>query len=198
MSAMAVCAKNVLLAMLALPALVACGGVASDFLPNTEHGLLELTVRRVANANEDDVTELKSNDRLRYFRPVLARTLPAGVELDVRAAASEFGPYRFGAGWITHGNLYLGRHEVPTEIVNVVSSDVRVVAAELVRDPADPGRWLARLKTREPGTVRLTFTVSKLDEKRQRIDAIAEDSISITVARSPAVRGNPVLPMLAK
>jgi len=110
--------------------------------------------------------------------------LPPGVEVHVAVAASKFSIYRFGGGWITSGNLYLGRHAVPTEIVKVISSDVNVLMAELVSHPADPVRHLVKLITLKPGAVRLTFQTAKLDDKRQRIDALIADSFALIVSQS--------------
>ncbi len=90
--------------------------------------------------------------------------------MHIGVAASDFGVYRFRGGWITRGNLYLGRHAVPTEIAKVISSDVDVLTAELVPDPADPERRLVKLISLRPGIARLTFQAWKLDGKRQRID----------------------------
>lgn len=185
--------KTALFSVLVLLTLVACGAIANDFLPNTERGLLEPTVARAVNTSQDDVTETRTNDRLRYMRPVLARALPPGVEVHVDAAASDFGMYRFGGGWITRGNLHLGRHAVPTEIVQVISSDDSVVMGELVRNPADSKRQLAKLVALQPGVARLTFITSRLDEGRQRIDALIEDSITITISESPGINGSPVI-----
>jgi hypothetical protein len=185
--------KTAWFAWIALPTLVACGAIASDFLPNTERGLLEITVARAANTSQDEVTETRTNDRLRYMRPVLARALPAGVEVDVEAAASDFGPYRFGGGWITRGTRYLGQHAVPTELVKVISSDDRVVTAELVCNPADPMRQVAKLVTLQPGVVRLRFVASRLDGQRQRVGAIVEDSITLTIGEGPVIEGSPAI-----
>ena len=187
--------KRALLAALALSTLVACGGIADEFLPNTEHGRLEVTVERAVNISRDNVTEFKPNDRLRFQRPMLARTLPPGVEVHVEVYASDFGTYRFGAGWITSGDLYVGRHSVPTEIVEVISSDVRVLTVELVPDPSFPKHYRVKLITLKPGMVRLTFKVSRLNEKRQRIDALIEDWFVLTVSGSP---GNKESPMITK
>ena len=124
---------------------------------------------------------------------MLARTLPPGVEVHVQVYASDFGTYRFGAGWITSGDLYVGRHSVPTEIVEVISSDVRVLTAELVPDPSFPKHYRVKLITLKPGMVRLTFKVSKLNEKRQRIDALIEDWFALTVSGSPGNKESPVI-----
>jgi len=185
--------KTALLAVLALPILVACGGIADDFLPNTERGQLEVTVEHAVNTSLDSVTEIKINHRLRYMRPVLARTLPPGVEVHVGVAASDFGTYRFGGGWIFQGNLYLGRHAVPTELVGVVSSDVNVLTAERVPNPANPERPLVKLVTLKPGIVRLTFQTWRLDEKRQRINASIEDSLALTVIGSADKNASPAM-----
>lgn len=173
-----------LLAALALPLLAACGGIADEFQPNTDRGQLQVTVERAVNASRDDVAEVKTNERLRFMRPVLARTLPPGVEVRVDAAASDFGVYRFGAGWITRGDLYLGRHAVPTEVVEVISSDVNVLAAELVANPADSRRRLVKLTALKPGGVRLAFKTWRLDEEQRRIGALVEDSMALTVGES--------------
>jgi len=185
--------KRALLAVLAVPTLVACGGIADEFLPNTERGQLEVTVGHAVNISPDNVTEFRFNDRLRFMRPMLAHTLPPGVEVHVDVFASDFSMYRFGGGWITRGDLYVGRRAVPTEIVEVISSDVNVLTAELVPNPADPKRHLVKLITLKPGIVRLTFKTSKLDEKRQRIDALIEDSFVLTVSGSPGNQGSPVI-----
>ena len=179
--------------MFAVLILVACGGIADEFLPNTEHGKLEVTVERTLNTSPDNVTEFRFNDRLRYMRPMLARTLPMWVEVHVDVFASDFSTYRFGGGWITRGDLYVGRRAVPTEIVEVISSDENVLTSELVPNPADPKRHLVKLITLKPGIARLTFKTSKLDEKRQRIDALIEDSFVLTVSGIPGNKGSPVI-----
>lgn len=184
--------KPVLLAVLALPLLVACGGIADEFLPNTERGQLEVTVERAVHNRLDDVTELKTNHRLGFVRPMIARTLPTGVEVHIGVAASDFSMNRFGGGWISRGNLHLGRHAVPTETVQVVSSDTAVLTAELVPNLADPERPLVKLVTLRPGIVRLTFQTWRLDEKRQRINAVIEDSLALTVIGSPDNDASPV------
>jgi hypothetical protein len=111
------------------------------------------------------------------------------VHVDVYA--SDFGRYRFGGGWITRGDLYLGRHIVPTETIEVVSSDVHILTAEIVPNPTDPGRQRVKLTTRKPGTVRLTFRVSEVDEKRQRIGTLIEDSFGVSVSGSPGSEESP-------
>ncbi|MCC7485350.1 MAG: hypothetical protein IT529_10230 [Burkholderiales bacterium] len=181
--------------MLALPALAACGGIADEFLPNTERGRLEVSVARAVNTNPDNVTVSVTNERLRFARGMLARTLPPGIEVHVDVSASGFGTYRFGGGWITNGDLYLGRHAVPTETIEVVSSDVRVLAVGIVPDPTSPGRQQVKPITLKPGTVRLTFNTSKVDKKRQRIGTRIEDSLVLTASESP---GRDVSPASAK
>src|SRR5690606_37211415 len=147
------------LAAFAVLTLAACGGIADEFLPNTENGRLEIHVARAVNTAPENVTEFATHERLRFARGALARTLPAGIEVLVEPYASDYGVYRFGGGWITKGDLHLGRHAVPTEPVDVVSSDARIMTAEIVPDPTNPGRHRVRLTTLEPGTVRLTFRV---------------------------------------
>jgi len=80
--------KRALLAVFAVLILVACGGIADEFLPNTEHGKLEVTVERTLNTSPDNVTEFRFNDRLRYMRPMLARTLPMWVDVPYRPKLS--------------------------------------------------------------------------------------------------------------
>jgi len=96
-------------------------------------------------------------------------------------------------GWITRGNLYLGRHAVPTETVGVVSSDVNVLTAERVPNPADPQRPMVKLVTLKPGIVRLTFQTWRLDEKRQRINDSIEDSLAMTVIGSVDDNASPAM-----
>lgn len=182
-----------LLALLALPMLVACGGVADELMPNTEHGRLQLTVERAVDAPLDDVSELRFNTRLRFARRLLAGTLPAGVEVYVEATAAEFGLYRHGGGWITRGTLYLGHHGAPTDTFAVTSDDIDVLSAELVPHPADPQRRLAKLRTRQPGSVRLTVQAARLDERGQRI-ALVEDAIALTVSVRPGSPASPASP----
>lgn len=171
-------------ALLVLPmvlVLVACGGIADEFLPNSSDNKLEVTVQRALNTSPDNVTEYRSNDRLRFGRALLAPTLPPDFEVHVGVSASRYGTYRFGSGWITSGDLYLGRHSVATETVEVRSSDSNVVTAELVPDPTDPGRKLVKLITHKPGVARIGVKVSKVDKNRQRIDGLVEDSLVLTV-----------------
>lgn len=169
--------------------MVACDRLASDFQSNTEHGRLRLTVVRAVNTTQENVTEIRINEQLRYMLPVLARILPLGVEIHVDAAASSFGMYRYGAGWITSGELHFGQHAVMTETVEIISSDVNILTAELMPNPADHKRHQARLVTLNPGTVRLTFKTSKLDKRMHRLDALIEDSIVLTVAERPGIQG---------
>lgn len=176
--------RRALLAALAVPTLAACGGIVDEFLPNTEHGRLEVQVARAVNTNPANVTEFMFNERLRFARGMLAHTLPAGVEVHVDVQAAEFSPYRFGGGWITKGDLHLGRHAVPTATIDVVSSDVNVVKAEIVPNPTDRNRQWVKLTTLQPGTVRLNFKASKVDDRRQRIGAPIEDSFALTVSAS--------------
>lgn len=184
--------KRALFAVLAIPSLAACGGIADEFLPNTERGRLEVQVARAVNTNPDNVTVFVTNERLRFVRGMLAHTLPPGVEVHVDVYASDFGAYRFGGGWITRGDLYQGRHSVPTDTIAVVSSDAHVLTAEIVPNPTDPGRQWVKLTTLKPGTVRLTFNASKVDEKRQRIGAVIEDSFVLTVSGSIGSKESPV------
>lgn len=178
--------------MLAVSTLAACGGIADEFQPNTERGRLGVHVARAVNTDADSVTVHMANERLRFFRGMLAHTLPPGIEVHVDVYASDFGTYRFGGGWITRGDLYLGRHTVPTETIKVVSSDVHVLRAEIVPNPTYPGGQWVKLTTLKPGTVRLTFHASKVDKKRQRIGAITEDSFVLTVSGSPESKDGPV------
>lgn len=134
--------KRALFAVLAVPALVACGGIADEFLPNTERGHLGVHVARAVNTNPENVTVFMSNERLRFARAMLAHTLPPGIEVHVDVYASDFGTYRFGGDWITRGDLYVGRHTAPTETIEVASSDVHVLMAEIVPNPTNPGRLL--------------------------------------------------------
>jgi hypothetical protein len=190
--------KRALFAVLAVPTLAACGGIADEFLPNTERGRLEVNVARAVNTNPDNVTEFTGNERLRFARGMLAHTLPPGVEVHVDVHASDFGTYRFGGGWITRGDLYVGRHTVPTETIEVVSSDVHVLTAEIVPNPTDPRHQWVKLTTLKPGMVRLTFKASKVDKKRQRIGALIEDSFVLTVSGSPGSKESPVSAKPAK
>lgn len=190
--------KRALIALLAVPALAACGGIADEFMPNTEHGHLEVTVERAVNTHPDKVSVFMFNERLRFARAMLAHSLPPGVEVHVDVYASAFGKYRFGGGWITSGDLYIGRHNVPTETIEVVSSDVNVLSAEIVPNPTDPRRQWVKLMTLKPGMVRLGFKASKVDEKRQRIGALIEDSFMLTVSGSPGSEVSPVSPKPAK
>jgi len=190
--------KRALLAVLAVQALAACGGIADEFLPNTERGRLGVHVARAVNTNPDNVTVSMANERLRFARGMLAHTLPPGIGVHVDVYASDFGTYRFGGGWITRGDQYLGRHTVPTETIEVVSSDVHVLTAEIVPNPTDPGRQWVKLTTLTPGTVRLTFKTSKVDEKRQRIGDLIEDSFVLTVSGSPESKESPVSAKPAK
>jgi hypothetical protein len=183
--------KRALFAVLAVTTLAACGGIADEFLPNTERGRLGVHVARAVNANPDNVTVSMANERLRFARGMLAHTLPPGIEVHVDVHASDFGTYRFGGGWITRGDLYLGRHTVPTETIEVASSDVHVLKAEIVPNPTDPGRQWVKLTTLTPGTVRLTFKTSKVDKKRQRIGALIEDAFVLTVSGNPGSKESP-------
>lgn len=190
--------KWALFAVLVVPTLAACGGIADEFLPNTERGYLEINVTRAVNTNPNNVTEFIGNERLRFARGMLAHTLPPGIEVHVDVYASDFGTYRFGEGWITRGDLYVGRHTVPTETIEVVSSDVHVLAAEVVANPTDPGRQTVKLTTFKPGSVRLTFKASKVDKKRQRVGALIEDSFVLIVSGSPGSKESPVSSKPAK
>jgi hypothetical protein len=190
--------KRALFAVLAVPALAACGGIADEFLPNTERGRLGVHVARAVNTNPDNVTVSMANERLRFARGMLAHTLPPGIGVHVDVYASDFGTYRFGGGWITRGDLYLGRHTVPTETIEVVSSDVHVLTAEIVPNPTAPRRQWVKLTTLTPGTVRLTFKTSKVDKKRQRIGDLIEDSFVLTVSGSPGSKESPASAKPAK
>jgi len=190
--------KRALFAVLAVPALAACGGIADEFLPNTERGRLGVHVARAVNTNPDNVTVAMANERLRFARGMLAHTLPPGIGVHVDVYASDFGTYRFGGGWITRGDLYVGRHTVPTETIEVVSSDMHVLTAEIVPNPTDPRRQWVKLTTLTPGTVRLTFKTSKVDKKRQRIGDLIEDSFVLTVSGSPGSKESPVRAKPAK
>jgi hypothetical protein len=177
--------KKALFAVLVVPTLAGCGGITDEFLPNTERGRLGVHVVRAVNTNPDKVTVFMVNERLRFTRGMLAHTLPLEIEVHVDVYASDFGTYRFGEGWITRGDLYLGRHTVPTETIAVISSDVHILTAEIVPNPTDPRRQWVKLTSRKPGTVRLTFNVSEVDRKRQRIGALIVDSFGLTVSGSP-------------
>jgi hypothetical protein len=190
--------KRALFAVLAVPTLAACGGIADEFLPNTERGRLEVTVERAVNTHPDKVSVVMFNERLRFARGMLAHTLPPGVEVHVDVYASDFGTYRFGGGWITSGDLYVGRHNVPTETIEVVSSDVNVLTAEIVPNPTDRTRQWVKLTTLKLGMVRLNFKASKVDEKRQRIGTLIEDSFELTVSGSPGGEESPVSAKPAK
>jgi hypothetical protein len=50
-----------LLALRALPMLVACTGIESASIPNTEQGRLPLAVKRALHTTLDDVSELRFN-----------------------------------------------------------------------------------------------------------------------------------------
>jgi hypothetical protein len=184
--------KRALFAVLAVSTLAACGGIADEFLPNTERGRLGVHVARAVNTNPDNVTVFMANERLRFARGMLAHTLPPGVEVHVDVYASNFGTYRFGAGWITRGALFLGRHTVPTETIRVVSSDAHVLTAEIVPNATGPNRQRVKLTTLKPGTARLTFNASKIDKRRQRIGALIEDSFVVSVSGSPGTGTSPV------
>lgn len=189
--------KRALIALLAVPVLAACGGIADEFMPNTERRHLEVTVERAVNTHPDKVSVFVFNERLRFARGMLAHTLPPGVEVHVDVYASDFGTYRFGGGWITSGDLYMGRHNVPTETIEVISSDGHVLTAEIVPNSTGPRRQWVKLTTLKPGKVRVGFKVSKVDEKRQRIDALIEDSFELTVSGSPGSEVSPVSPKSA-
>ena len=187
-----------LLGLMALSLLVACGGIASDFDANTEHGRLQVTVNRAVNATRESVTDMKVNERLRYMLPVLARTLPLGAELYVDAAAREFGTYRHGGSWIFPGNLYLGEHTAMATIVEVSSSDPDVIQATVVPYGPDSRLHLAKLVALKPGKARLTFTVSKLDPNMRRIDPLVVDSIELTISEPRGRDGPAANPLRAK
>jgi hypothetical protein len=184
--------KKALFAVLVFLTLAGCGGIADEFLPNTEGGRLGVHVARAVNIHPDKVTVFLANERLRFTRGMLAHTLPPGVEVHVDVYAADFGTYRFGGGWITRGDLYLGRHTVPTETIEVVSSDVHVLTAEIMPNPTDPRRQWVKLTTRKPGTVRLTFNVSELGKNWQRIGALIVDSIGLTVSEGPGSEETPL------
>lgn len=171
---------RVLTALSAL-VLLGCGGPADQFEGNTDRAALELTVHRVVNADLDKVTEDRRNVRLRYVLPVLARNLPVGAEVYLRASASEIGRFRFGSGWITKGSLYFGRHGVVTEIAGVRSGDPSVVSAQILREPEDPGAALVKLVGLKPGSARITFIAWKLDQTRHRRGSGIEDSVELRV-----------------
>ena len=158
-----------------------CGGPADQFEGNTENGRFEVTVQRVLNSEPARVTEDRWNLRLRYVLPVLARNLPAGAELYVNVTASERGIYRYGAGWITSGDLYFGRHGVKTELVDARSSDPGVVSAQVVRDSADQTVGLAKLVALKPGVARVTFNAWRLDQNGHRRGSSVEDSIELNI-----------------
>jgi hypothetical protein len=172
-------------------ALGGCGGMADEFLPNSSGKKLEVTVARALNTQPDQVTEHRANDRLRFARAMLAPQLPPEVEVLVGVSASRYGVYRFGSGWITRGDLYLGRHSVATETVEVRSSAPDVVTVELVPDPTNPKRNLVKLRTLKPGPARIGFKVSKIDKNRQRIDGLIEDSFVLRVAGSRKAEASP-------
>lgn len=172
--------------LLALPLLAGCGGIADEFQSNTEKGRFEVSIVQVANATPPEVTELKHYERLRVARPLLGATLPLGAMVHVEAAASDYGVYRFGSGWITRGDFYLGTHTVRTAMVEVGSSNPGVVRTEMVLSPADPQRRVTRLVMLQPGSARITFRASKLDARSRPTGAIVEDSMVITVPPGPA------------
>lgn len=173
-----------LLAVAMVLMLGACGGMADEFLPNSSGKQLEITVQRALNAPPDLVTEHRANDRLRFARAMLASELPSDVEVLVGVSASRYGVYRFGSGWITRGDLYLGRHCVATETVEVRSSAPDVVAVGLVPDPTNPKRTLVKLRTLRPGKAQIGIQVSQVDKNSQRIGGLIEDSFVLRVAGS--------------
>jgi hypothetical protein len=170
-------------ALAALGALlvVGCGGPTDQFGGNTNNGELEVTVHRILNAAREGVTEDRWNLRLRYVLPVLARNLPAGAELYVNVTASEQGIFRYGAGWITSGGLFFGRHGVKTELVDARSSDPGVVSAQVVRDSADEKVGLAKLVALKPGVARVTFNAWRLDQNGHRRGSSVEDAIELNI-----------------
>jgi hypothetical protein len=161
--------------------LLGCGGPADQFEGNTENGNFEITVQRVLNAAPARVTEDRWNLRLRYVLPVLARNLPVGAELYVEVTASEQGIFRYGAGWITSGHLYFGRHGVRTELAEARSSDPGVVSAQVVRDSADQTVGLAKLVALKSGVARVTFKAWRLDQNGHRRGSSVEDSIDLNI-----------------
>lgn len=161
--------------------LLGCGGPADQFEGNTENGRFEVTVQRVLNVTPARVTEDRWNPRLRHVLPVLARNLPAGAELYVVVTASEQGIFRYGAGWITSGDFYYGRHGVTTELVDARSSDPGVVSAQVVRDPADQTVGLAKLVALKSGVARVTFEAWRLDQSGHRRGSSVEDAIELNI-----------------
>ena len=161
--------------------LLGCGGPADQFEGNTENGKFEVTVQRVLNAAPARVTEDRWNHQLRYVLPVLARNLPLGAEPYVEVTASEYGIFRYGAGWISGGDLYFGRHGVKTELVDARSSDSGVVSAQVVRDSADQKVAVARLVALRPGVARVTFKAWRLDQNGRRRGSSVEDSMELNV-----------------
>lgn len=116
---------------------------------------------------------------------MLAPTLPTGIEMHVDMHASDVGTYRFGGGWITRGDLYLGRHTTPTDTIKVVSSNVHVLTAEIVPNPTDPNRQWVKLTTLTPGKVRLTFQALKVDKNRQPLFVVGTFTASLHRDRQP-------------
>ena len=71
-------------ALMALSLLVACGGIASDFHANTEHGRLQVTVDRAVNATQESVTEMKVKPwARRTCRESAARNAKCSVTQDL-------------------------------------------------------------------------------------------------------------------
>ncbi|HQF85529.1 MAG TPA: hypothetical protein PLX58_11200 [Smithellaceae bacterium] len=86
--------KRTPVVMLAVATLLSCGGFADEFLANTEHGRLGVYVAGAVHANPDNVTVSAFNEQLRFARPMLAQTLPPGIEVYIDVYVSEFGTYR--------------------------------------------------------------------------------------------------------
>lgn len=172
----------VCLMLLALPLHNGCGRVVDDFRGDTVAGRIQLDVETVENAAIDDVSDLRLLTPQRAYERVLAPTWPVGAEVTVSASVAEFGTYRRGGGWITRGDLLVGRDAVWATTVAVNSSNPEILSAQIAVHGEGPARNRVRLRARAPGTARISLSVQALDAGGRVIaDTPVEDSVTITV-----------------
>ncbi len=176
------CTAYMCLMTLALPLLNGCGRVADDFRGDTVAGRIQLDVEGVENAAIDDVSELCLLTHQRAYQSVLIPTWPVGAEVTVSASVAEFGMYRRGGGWISRGDLFVGRHAVWATTIQVSSSNPEILFAQIELQGESPARNRVRLSARAPGTARISLNVQALDAAgRVTAEAPIEDSMTITV-----------------
>ena len=172
----------VCLMFLALPLLNGCGRVADDFRGDTVAGRIQLDVEAVENGAIDEVSDLRLLTQQRAYERVLAPTWPVGAEVTVTTSVAEFGRYRRGGGWISKGDLFVGRHAVWATTVAVNSSNPEILFAQIDVRSESPARNRVRLSARATGMARISFKVQALDAAGRVIaETPVEDSVTITV-----------------